>query len=469
MTEDAPDELSELLEAPMEDHGLADDGEVTIIPESPTALKLDDWSLRRGEEVFAASEMLKKAMPDVDKRKAELATADFHSAAFEPTHELAERCTDEKISRYMKNLMDTPEFKALHAETQLDDVSAEIAATHFAVGWVAMCKATKDDSPSDSPLTPEGEFAKDMEALKFAMPSLIKAEEEVSDVKDTMAALSMGGTGPMDSSMSPAEVRKLFTRVRKSRTLQRICNLAGRFRRMAQSMQRAKVQHGYDDMIGTKLDGVIGKLLPSELASLADEDLEYDAMRRIVESAAQCRDFEGLEGQAKGPIVVIVDESGSMSGEKVAKAKAFALAMYWIAKHQKRWCCLMGYSGSANPNYVVLKPGESKQKELMAWLEHFYSGGTDLDIPVDVLPKMWNDLGCPEGKTDIIQITDAACHVPKNIRERFNDWKHEVQAKYFCIVLNDDAAEIELVADRIWLDRDIDVESESVGEVMSIV
>jgi uncharacterized protein with von Willebrand factor type A (vWA) domain len=234
-------------------------------------------------------------------------------------------------------------------------------------------------------------------------------------------------------------------------------------------MQRAKVQHGYDDMIGTKLDGVIGKLLPSELAALGDSDLEYDAMRRIVESAAQCRDFEGIEGQAKGPIVVIVDESGSMSGEPVATAKAFALAMYWIARHQNRWCCLMGYSGSAKPNYVVLKPGENKQKELMAWLEHFYSGGTDLDIPVDVLPKLWPDLGCPEGKTDIIQITDAACRVPKDIRERFNDWKHETQAKYFCIVLNSDAAEIELVADRIWLQRDIDVESEAVSEVMSMV
>ena len=84
--------------------------------ESDTALLLDKWSLRQGRELLGYSEGLKKIL-EADKRKTkvyqdlELKAADFFSAAFEPLPVLAERCKDEQISTYMRNLLDTPEFQ----------------------------------------------------------------------------------------------------------------------------------------------------------------------------------------------------------------------------------------------------------------------------------------------------------------------------------------------------------------------
>ena len=56
----------------------------------------------------------------------------------------------------------------------------------------------------------------------------------------------------------------LFKRVRSDPTLRRICELAGRYRRVAQSRQRRKTTHGLDDVVGVVMDADLGRLLPQE-------------------------------------------------------------------------------------------------------------------------------------------------------------------------------------------------------------
>jgi uncharacterized protein with von Willebrand factor type A (vWA) domain len=59
----------------------------------------------------------------------------------------------------------------------------------------------------------------------------------------------------------------------------------------------------------------------------------------------------------KGPIIVSIDESGSMIGEKAHTAKALALALAWIARQQHRWCGLVAYSGDSGERLLPLPPG----------------------------------------------------------------------------------------------------------------
>lgn len=462
------------------DVGIGEAGEDMDMPKappSPTALRLDDWSQRRGTELFYESELVQKSFRDIgvphdpsndewrhtgeyEKIKhAELATQDFHAAAFEPSPQLAENPKDAKISRYMKNLMETLEFKQLHDETCLDSHAAEIAAAHFAKQYCVVAKQELSDD----------DFEADMQCLSAVSQALAGATSEVQEVRDTEGALGMG-SGNAGSRLPKEELRKRFERVRKSRDLARICQLAGRYRRMAQAMQRKKVLHGQDDMVGVTLGDSLSSLVPSELAQLADEDLELDAMRRIVESCAMIRDHRGIEKVARGPIVVVVDESGSMDGEPVCQAKAYALAMYWIARHQNRWCCLVGFSGSDEGNFLVLKPGEDKTIELMDWLEHFFGGGTDMDVPLIELPKRWHDQGTPPGRTDIINITDAYCSVPAKVAEQFNEWKARNEVRYNVILVGcSDGGSLKSVADRIWTAGSIDVGEDSIQESMASV
>lgn len=482
--------LASLLEKPTtkdSDLEVVEERKVPEAERSETALQLDEWSLRRGREVYAESERIQKPFNDLVSDKcgadevvsaAELATADFHAAAFEPNPQLAEACKNERIHRYMKNLMETPEFQALHNETQLDEFAASVAAASFAEQWVAYVKT---EEPSD-------EFKKDMQARKACSKALAGAAGEVGDLRDAQAALGIGGDGGGKGAINGDELAKVFKRVRGNRSLKRICELAGRYRRFAQAQQRKKVLHGRDDVVGVVQDGDIGRLLPHELAQIGDEDLELDVMRRIVERQAMCRDFRGVESKARGPIVVVVDESGSMSGEPLFTAKAMALSLAWVARSQGRYCCLVGFSGGtggsfcvcppkgAMPSYIDFEAVEDGQPEvweqspaaLMNWLEHDYSGGTNLDVPLDTLPKQWEKIGAPRGVTDVIIVTDAQVDVPEELEKSFMAWKLKEKAKLITLVINCDPGDMTRISDKVHRVKSLGLEEEGVAEVMSV-
>jgi hypothetical protein len=55
----------------------------------------------------------------------------------------------------------------------------------------------------------------------------------------------MGPASP--GSNDPRALATLYRQVRSNKTLRRICELAGRYRRVAMSRQRQKATHGLDD------------------------------------------------------------------------------------------------------------------------------------------------------------------------------------------------------------------------------
>src|SRR5437868_3406266 len=70
----------------------------------PTALEVDEWGLRRGCDLVAESERLRKAGTD------ELAAADFFAAGFEPEPKLNTSCVDPHRHQFLAQLLDTPEY-----------------------------------------------------------------------------------------------------------------------------------------------------------------------------------------------------------------------------------------------------------------------------------------------------------------------------------------------------------------------
>src|SRR4051812_40412442 len=83
----------------------------------PTALEVDAWGLRRGRDLLAESGRLRNAGID------EFAAADFFCASFDPDPRLTAGCADPLRHRFVAQLLDTPEYRALHAATRLDDTA----------------------------------------------------------------------------------------------------------------------------------------------------------------------------------------------------------------------------------------------------------------------------------------------------------------------------------------------------------
>jgi uncharacterized protein with von Willebrand factor type A (vWA) domain len=276
----------------------------------------------------------------------------------------------------------------------------------------------------------------------------------------------MGPCAP--GSNDPRAIAALYRRVRSNPTLRRICELAGRYRRVAMSKQRQKATHSLDDMVGVTLDGDLGRLLPVELAKLALPELELDALRRIVERQAMCRDYRGFEPVAKGPVIVVIDESGSMQGQKVHTAKALALALAWVARHQKRWIALVAYSGSSGERLLALPPGRWDEAALMDWLCEFIGRGSSLDVPLQEMPDYYRRLNAPRGKTDLIFITDALCRVPEEVAERFLAWKQQARARLISLVIDSEPGDLAPLSDEAHQVGSLAVTEEAVERVLSI-
>jgi len=126
----------------------------------------------------------------------------------------------------------------------------------------------------------------------------VGAASEVSELREASAALGLGPGEP--GSNDRRAVAAAFRRVRGDPALKRICDLAGRFRRVAQSRQRRKVSHGQDEVVGVEPGGDLARVLPSELVKLA-EQLQDDLIKedRHVLSIATLKKTEDIEKLAR--------------------------------------------------------------------------------------------------------------------------------------------------------------------------
>ena len=288
-----------------------------------------------------------------------------------------------------------------------------------------------------------------MATLRAVGRAIAEAGKEVSELHEASAALGMGPGTP--GSHDPKAVATLFRRVRTDPALRTICELAGRFRRVAQSKQRQKVAHGLDDVIGVEPGGDVGRLLPVELGKLTVPELEFDTLRRIVERQALCHEHHAVEPVGKGPVIVCLDESGSMGGDRIHTAKALALALAWVARHQRRWCALVAYSGDTGERLLPLPPGRWDETRLLDWLTAFIGKGSEIDVPVRELPRMYRELKAPAGITDVVFVTDAVCRLPADVRDTFLAWKRRAKARLVTLVLNTAAGDLTAISDEVHL------------------
>ncbi len=427
---------------------------------SPTALDVDAWGLRRGRELVAESERLQKAGTDP------FAAADFFTCAFDPDPKLTSSCADRRRHQFVAQLLDTPEYHALHAATRLDDTAAGIAATHFAEQFAELKKEDTKDHSGGAVGGSGNSLGEEMATLRAVGRAVAEAGKEVSELHEAAGALGMGPGSP--GSNDPRAVAALFKRVRSDPALRRICELAGRFRRVAQSKQRMKQAHGLDDVVGVEPGGDIGRLLPVELARLVLPELEIDALRRIAERQAACREHHAVEPAGKGPVIIALDESGSMEGAKIHTAKALALALAWVARQQKRWCALVAYSGDSGERLLPLPPGRWDESKLADWLAAFIGRGSDIDVPVREMPRMYRELGAPTGVTDLVFVTDARCRLPADLQAAFSDWKRAAQARLVTLVIDNPPGDLALVSDEVHAVRSLAPDSDAVGRVLSL-
>lgn len=176
------------------------------------------------------------------------------------------------------------------------------------------------------------------------------------------------------------------------------------------------------DQIPEQISGInhgndILRLLPSELAMLGLEELEFEFYRKLVEkqlliyrSASKHQEQQ----QPKGPFIVCIDTSGSMGKFNKHCAKTFCLALMKIAMTDNRQCHIILFSMEVI-HYDLLKNDGLEQ--LIHFLNQTLSRATDLAACLNKCLEKMQQQQCKD--SDVVVISDfLAQRIPYNLVTR---------------------------------------------------
>ncbi|MFA0194527.1 ATPase RavA stimulator ViaA [Vibrio artabrorum] len=157
-------------------------------------------------------------------------------------------------------------------------------------------------------------------------------------------------------------------------------------------MIEEKSDEAVDDIVGIHESDDLNKMLPNETMFLAYPELEVIFYKHLADkrllsyrSKGKSRTLRKVKTQKpdsknvdieKGPFIVCVDASGSMSGFPEQSAKAMAYALMQIALAEERDCYVILFS-SEHITYELTR--QDGLREASDFLSYSFHGGTDLE------------------------------------------------------------------------------------------
>jgi uncharacterized protein with von Willebrand factor type A (vWA) domain len=257
------------------------------------------------------------------------------------------------------------------------------------------------------------------------------------------------------NSLSTKEKLVIAQQVSHSPKLQQIAAVCGRFTRIALQQQKTRVKHPPDEITSITTGSEIERLLPSEIALLADPDLEDLFYLRFAERGLMQYDLIGHEPQGQGPIIIAIDESGSMTTDYGGMtgevwSKAVMLALLSIARLQKRDLAVIHFSGPNDLRIDLFPKGQATPAEVIACASFFFNGGTVFE------PWMKKALDLVDGsqfeKADVICVSDGISDVSLEAQAEWTKRRAErgMRAYGVLIGVNQGEALLDEISDAVF-------------------
>ena len=295
-----------------------------------------------------------------------------------------------------------PVFGRLAAECR-GDPAAAAAATETILRLVDL---PPPDAPS--PAASPGSSADLLRRpLAAACAAASRAVDELREAMEGLASVAFGnvpGTaGVPNMPQDGSAVRTLAARLRRDHRLQRIALLAGRFKRIAAAKRRQRVKHGADEISDIEQGADLGRALPAELAKLSHPLRRLDFIRSLLERQLLQYQLSGTDTLGRGPLVLLLDKSGSMDGQKDIWATALALALLEHAHVERRPFALIDFNGCVTYETTVGPGGELPHEALFVSC----GGGTSIAAAFERGLEIIAQHPGALRRSDIVLITDG--------------------------------------------------------------
>jgi uncharacterized protein with von Willebrand factor type A (vWA) domain len=274
------------------------------------------------------------------------------------------------------------------------------------------------------------------------------AEAGKEKAEELQQALAGWGLEPGDLKRVPMEERLKLAERLTGPKLKKLADLVGRFRNLARARQREKLKKERDELHGITVGADLSRVLPAELAMLRHPLRRLDFYRRYTEKQLLQYELLTKEKLGRGPIICLVDASGSMNGEPMDWAVAVALALLDTATRQKRKAAVIFFDTRVLAEYLFT-PGERDIEKFVAIATTGTAGGTDY---VPALTRAM-ELMIMDGydKADIVMVTDGICQVPDTFLQGFFEYKRIFNFRVWSVLIGyGSPRELTRWSDRVW-------------------
>lgn len=301
----------------------------------------------------------------------------------------------------------------------------------------AMMDQTQNAQQARADAKAQGQQAA-QQAVEQLRDAAMKAKKELDEQQAVMGGY---GVEPGELQRMPFEERrKLAERLNRGR-IAHLANLLGQFRPFADAERRRKVKYAPAEVYDYELGNDLTRITPSEMTALAVPELEDQFWMRWASHELLMRKVRGPDNQGQGPIIVVCDESGSMTAAldaegntREAWSKAVSLALCDQAKRGKRDFTYLGFASQYQQYRIDFPNGVTPIEKVIEFTEHFFSGGTYYERPLTMAMEIVDEYAkAGKPKPDIVFITDDDCQVSDQFVEQWRVVKDKADVSVFGI------------------------------------
>ncbi|MBP8810879.1 MAG: VWA domain-containing protein [Kofleriaceae bacterium] len=203
-------------------------------------------------------------------------------------------------------------------------------------------------------------------------------------------------------------------------------------RRVEEELHEVVTPHVPIEIRGITRGADIGRMLPAEAALLGHPQLRLLWHARRAERALLTYRAEGIDVERvpvertiettvtrarpppeRGPIIAVIDTSGSMQGAPEHVAKALVLELARVAHSERRRCFVYAFSGPGQVIEHQVNLSRDGLGRLLDFMRFRFGGGTDIDAVTRALARVEQEAW---RRADIVVASDGDWTAPAALR-----------------------------------------------------
>ena len=279
------------------------------------------------------------------------------------------------------------------------------------------------------------EMFNDVDFGRHVNSSLQKAADEIDDLESNRK--SVGIDDAEWKTMDPTARLRIAEQLNTPR-MKLIADMVGRMKRFALSKQAQKVIDAPHEIYDVEMGNDIRRVMRSEFAFLGHPATKVEFYRKFINGELLQYKERGHEDVGKGPMIVCIDNSGSMGGAPENWAKGVAEAMRRICAEQRRDFHAIYFETNRHRERFDFPNGQGPFEKVLAFLSVSAGGGTEFDgVLTEALAKcetMFDAEG--KGKADIVFITDGEARLDQKWIDEFVEKRDKIGARVFGIYIS---------------------------------